>query len=123
MNIRDLGAGPNRMDSVRSGSANEASKAGSPASSPEASQSAGGASGADQVDISAAARRVAESTKEIQELAVGRKAMLSIPPLSQERASDILRRIQEGYYSQPEVVKSVADGVASDLLGEPPAQL
>ena len=53
----------------------------------------------------------------MQELAFARKAMLGIPPLSNERASDILKRIQEGYYSQPEVLKTIAEKFTEELSG------
>ncbi len=111
MNIRDVKTGTYRPDQLRNGSTGEADRA---ASGPARSESASAAP-ADRVEISSASS--AKNDPAIQEMAFARKAMLGIPPLSDDRVADILLRVQEGYYSQPEVLKTIAANVAQALTG------
>jgi hypothetical protein len=71
----------------------------------------------DRVEISDAARAASEDTK-AREVNLARKALLGIPPLSIDRAQDLLMRITEGYYSQPDILKAVSIGVSADILGK-----
>ena len=116
MNIRDLQINQSRPDHLRSSASGEAGKVQEaapvqPAQPVESQQQA-----RDRVEISDAARAAANEPQ-VEGINFARKALLGIPPLSDERASDMIQRIQEGYYSQPEVLKQVATGVAGDLTG------
>ncbi|MEM1126022.1 MAG: hypothetical protein AAGI71_05170 [Bacteroidota bacterium] len=113
MNIRDLNLGSSRLNTVRGDSTDGARGANqeAPGATPEASSTS------DRVEISAQARASAPATVDTQELGFARKALYGIPPLSQERIADIFQRINEGYYSTPEVIKSVAERAAGDILG------
>ncbi len=107
MNINDLTPGAARSNASqqrrvdtekasRDNTLQQATRPGQPASS-------------DRVELSEAARTAqAEAVAQQREIDFARRAMLSIPPLSQDRAEDILQRLQEGFYSQPEVLEQIA---------------
>ena len=113
MNIRDIHTTVGRPDY-----AHAASGAGKVEEVRPVQTAAGSTSGdsQDSVEISAAARAAAQDTK-AQEMNFAKKALLGIPPLSEDRAADILKRVQEGHYSQPEVLKQIATKVVEDLSG------
>ena len=113
MNIRDVQTGIHRLDSYRNGSVGEAARTDAGAATQSARDTS--STGSDRVELSSAART--DRAPSVQELAFARKAMLGIPPLSDERASDILMRIQEGFYSQPEVLKKIAEKFTEELAG------
>lgn len=68
----------------------------------------------DRVELSASAK--ASETNGTPELALARKALDNIPPLSPERVAEILDRITEDYYSQPEVAREIAQRVAANVV-------
>ncbi|GEM_PF-2864102 len=70
----------------------------------------------DRVEISDAARTAANDAP-ARELALARKALNAVPELSSERISEIKSRIQDGYYTNPEVLRHVAAQIANDLAG------
>ena len=74
------------------------------------------AEAADRVELSDSGREA--STAGTPVLAFARKALENIPPLSQERVAEILERIKEDYYSQPEVTRQIAQRVASTFREE-----
>lgn len=115
MNIRDIQSGPVRAEQSRTEALGNTNKVVPGSQVPQ--EDAASAAPKDRVEISAAALAAASENTQAQELGFARKALLGIPPLSQERAADILQRIQEGFYSQPEVVKQVSSELTSAFLG------
>jgi hypothetical protein len=115
MNIRDVNTGTYRPDQLRNGSVGESGKVENGAAARSDNEGSSSAS-KDRVEISANGRASARDTS-VQDLAFARKAMLGIPPLSDDRVADILMRIQEGYYSQPEVLKKIAERFTEELTG------
>ncbi len=118
MNIRDLNPLSGRTDRSRSTSAGSAAKGadGSPSRiNPEMQQKGP----ADRVEISDAARaaQAQEEQARLREVAMGRKAILGIPPLSQERVEEILKRVKNGYYHTPEAGRAMAEKAAGAMLG------
>lgn len=113
MNIRNVHTGTYRPDQLRNGSV-DTGKFDAGATTRSGHDGSVGDS-QDRVEISSGARSDASSS--IQELAFARKAMLGIPPLSDDRVADILTRIQEGFYSQPEVLKKIAQRFTEELAG------
>ncbi len=71
---------------------------------------------ADRVELSASGREA--QTVGTPVLAYARKALENIPPLSQERVAEILDRIKEDYYKQPEVTRQIAQRVAATFREE-----
>ncbi len=113
MKIRDASIHSSQADSLRSGSVANTSKA--EATDSGRNQAARPSSPQqDRVEISDAARTAAQAQK-TEGIDFARKALLGIPPLSEQRSADMLKRIQEGYYSQPEVLAKVAEKIATDL--------
>lgn len=49
------------------------------------------------------------------EHAMARQALHELPSLSEERAAEIRRRIESGYYRRPEILDQIAERVASEL--------
>ena len=118
MNIQEVKLGAHRLNHLRNGSVN-----GSEIIDVQSSHSAveeGSASGTeDRVEISADARAALSQQRTTQEMQFSRKALLSIPSLSKERSAEILQRIRDGYYSQPDILKEIAEHVADELAGKP----
>lgn len=108
MNINHLNGRPASPAAVRNTAADRA-KADDPARTPEVAAT----SGTDRVELSASAR--ASEAPATPELAFARKALENIPPLSQERVAEILDRIKNDYYSQPEVARDIAARVAANV--------
>lgn len=118
MNIRDLYTpSTNRADQIRNGSVAGTTRPDS-AGSEQTKAIQPVAPVRDRVEISDAARAAAAEHEKTRQLDFAKKALLGMPPLSQERAADILKRVQEGYYSQPEVIDQVAAKVVPDLTGK-----
>lgn len=126
MTIRDIQSGAQRPDSLQSGSSGGAEHV-QHSDAPERSgtdQANNAEQVQDRVEISDAARTALEAQDAEQPmLDFARKALLGIPPLSQDRAEDILIRIREGFYSQPEIVKLITERVQADLTGRTEADL
>jgi hypothetical protein len=70
----------------------------------------------DRVDISDAAKAKAnDQDKRSRELGLARKALLGIPPLTEDKVTELQQRIRERYYAQPEVTDKVSEQIFSDL--------
>ena len=65
---------------------------------------------ADRVEISNDARNASSRSEEV---AFARNALHNVPEMSAERTAQIKDRIQSGYYSSPDVLKSVAERMFS----------
>lgn len=116
MNIRGSNIGPNHTDGIRNGYVNNATRVSGHDSGAVSAIQPSHAAG-DRVEISDAARSAA-SDAQARDVAFARKALLGIPPLSQDRISEIMQRVQEGYYSNdPDVLKHIAAQLGQDLTG------
>lgn len=113
MNIRDVQAGAYRPDQLRSSSTKESEEVRSDAASSAGSRGEAAAAG-DRVEISDQARTALTEGRKSSELQFARKALLDVPPLSEERMAEILDRITEGYYQKPEVVQQIAQRLTND---------
>ena len=114
MNIRNINLGTERTDAYRQNSVTDAAKTGRGGNAQNAGQSSENVA-RDRVEISDAARAALAEQAASNDLLVARKALMGIPPLSENRAADILTRIQNGYYSQPDVLRQVAEKIGSEL--------
>jgi hypothetical protein len=122
MNIQNINPGSNLSpDQIRSGQPDEVQQT-ERTSAPEPASDAPSRPAEDSVEISEAGRAAQENAPEVDpvELQSARKAMLDIPPLSPDRAEDIFKRVNAGYYSQPNALRNVAEGIANEMLGQPP---
>lgn len=116
MNIRDVHKGTYRPDPLRGGAVGDSGK--TETGAPARSENSGAAAKTmDRVELSATAQASRSETASA-ELDFARKALLGIPPLSEERSADILKRVQEGYYSQPERLKEIAERFTKELTGD-----
>lgn len=115
MNIRDVHNGGYRPDSLRNGSVTDAGKV-DPGVAARNGNDGPSSDPKDRVEISAGSRTTQNGVAP-EELVFARKALLGIPPLSDDRVADILQRIQEGYYSQPEILKAIAERYTQELNG------
>ncbi len=109
MNINNLHGRPASSSSVRNTGADKVQ--------PEAAAqtpSVAPIPNTDRVELSASAK--AAEANGTPELAFARKALDNIPPLSPERVAEILDRIKEDYYSQPEVAREIAQRVAANVV-------
>lgn len=70
----------------------------------------------DRVEISDAAKAKAnDQDKQSRDIAFARKALLGIPPLTEEKISELQHRIRDRYYAQPEVTNQAAEQIVQDL--------
>jgi hypothetical protein len=69
----------------------------------------------DRVEISDKARTALADARKSEDLAFARKALDSIPSLSEERVSELTERINSGYYKQADVLGQVAERAGSEL--------
>lgn len=116
MNIRDLNNSANRPDSFHKGSRGENANielTGSNSTSEDELMVHAG----DRIEISDSVH--ADEYKNSPQLDFARKVLHNMTPVSQERASEIRRRIEEGYYLKPEVVNVVAERLSSELKRKP----
>ena len=123
MDIQNINPGSNiSADQLRSGKAEEANSVEEVSRPKEASESTSRSS-EDRVEISEEGRAAqANGVDAHPDMEKARKAMLDIPPLDPKRAEDIFKRVQAGYYSQPKSIGMIAENVANEMLGEPPAE-
>lgn len=115
MNIRDLHISGNRPDHIRPGSTADTGRIDGGTTTSNGTTPVQPENG-DRVEISSEARAAAGSVAS-NDVTFAKKALLGIPPLSEDRAADILKRVQEGFYSQPETLKQIASNIAADLTG------
>ena len=120
MNIHNLKSTLSRPDAgsrrVENAGAQQASTRPAHSGEPDASQPL-----QDRVELSAEAlaaheaAQVARDEAAERDLPMARHALLGMPPLDPERMDHILQRVQAGFYSQPDVLKQVAEKIVSDL--------
>ena len=68
----------------------------------------------DRVSISEEARALS-TTVESEDVSFSRLALKAVQPLSAQRLGEITTRLQQGFYSSPDVVQSIAGRVADDI--------
>jgi len=119
MDIRDIkGGGSHRLDPLQRealGTSHRIDEG--PPLSPAAQPPEGPAAG-DRVELSEAARKAAQQAAEMPGMAFAREALRNAPSLSPERVAAILRALQSGYYTQPEVIKQIAQRLVEEMLSE-----
>ncbi len=70
----------------------------------------------DSVELSATARTNPPERSHVQEIEFARKA-LEASSVNETRLADIRQRLQEGYYTQPEVMSKIAERMADQAMG------
>jgi hypothetical protein len=116
MNIRNVNLGNERAEAYRTNSVADTARTKTGGGTQHAQNVKSAI--ADKVEISDAARTaLAKDAGSAAEVQFAKKALLGIPPLSEKRAADILARVQSGFYSQPEVLKQIAERVGTELSG------
>jgi hypothetical protein len=68
----------------------------------------------DSVNLSAAGKAAQQDS--VAGLGFARKALAAQPELGEERIGQIMQRIQNDYYSNPEVMRDIAQKVAQSIL-------
>lgn len=113
MNISGSNIGSNHSEGLRNGYVHQAGRInGSEVAAAQGNHST--AAPGDRVEISDAARTAANDTS-AREMTLARKALNAISELGPERLKEIQSRIQDGYYSSPEVLQQVASRIANEL--------
>lgn len=115
MNVHDINAGARRPDPLRQRGVEHVNipKA---HTAPQDAAEAKAASVGDRVEISDTARAASSQENELKrEIEFARRAMYRMPPLSQDRAEEILDRLEEGHYNAPDVRMKLSDMLTKDL--------
>lgn len=115
MNIKNINLGSERTEAYRANSVADTARSGAGGGTQHANQIKSEIR--DKVEISDAARAALSRQSGGPEIDLAKKALLGIPPLSEKRAADIMTRVQNGYYSQPDVLRQIAEKVINDLGG------
>lgn len=103
-------------DAARRASAYGRSGATAPAAGPPA-----GTTPEDRVTISEEGRaRLAADAARADATQAGREALDALPEMSEARAAELRARVENGYYSQPEQTRAVAERLADELRGKAP---
>lgn len=119
MKISDVNLGTQRPDVLRRKAVERSESAKAGATANESSELKGAVK-ADRLEISDAARESSESQKEIKrEVEFARRAMYNIPPLSKERAEDLLKRLEQGFYNAPDVRAKLSQNLAAEIAFGP----
>ncbi len=120
MKVNDINFGTHRADVVRR-------KAVEPEESTRASAAANesselkGASKTDRVEISDAAREASGDQEQLKrEIEFARRALYSIPPMSKDRAQELLKSLEEGHYNAPDVRLKLAESLANEIVPDTP---
>lgn len=72
----------------------------------------------DRVVISIRARELLDEMRQVPDVDTNIKSLLGALPMTDERAGEVLGRIQHGYYKQPGVMKEVASVLSGALEAE-----
>jgi hypothetical protein len=119
MNIRTLQSAAQPISTRKAGSATDANAPAPASDAPRPEAAANNPVAGDRVELSTAAR-AQDADAQSAELAEAKKAYGGLPPLSPERRETILQRVQEGYYSQPDIIGIIAERLDADLTGRKP---
>lgn len=112
MNIHDINAGARRPDALRARAADVAQTP--PPATGEAAEAK--AAPADRLELSHEARAAETQSNDLKrEIEFARRAMYSMPPLSPERAEEILDRLEQGHYNAPDVRMKLSDMLTKNL--------
>ncbi|RMF60691.1 MAG: hypothetical protein D6746_06485 [Bacteroidetes bacterium] len=117
MDIRNTTPGLNGTTPLHPASPQETGKT-APGPLPPQPEQTPGTPPRDRFDLSGGTSGIGPDIAPTRAKIFARKALDALPPLSEERLEKIRRRMEEGFYSRPDVLKKVAHHVASDLLGD-----
>ena len=121
MKVNDINFGGHRADALRRKAAEQAERAGADAAAKESSELKETSRTADRVEISNAARLASGDQEQVKrEVEFARRAMYSIPPMSKDRAEELLKRLDQGHYNAPDVRVKLAESRASELASSMP---
>lgn len=124
MDIRNINSGSNiPADRLRPDSGNKVDQVEEVSPVENDPEDASTSTPQDRVEISDAGQMasVDGTTGDVMELRMARQAMVNLPPLGADRIAEVRDRIGTGYYSQPEQIRSTAEGIVRELFGAPPA--
>jgi len=124
MDIRNVNSGSNiPADRLRPDSGNKVDRVEEVSSVENDTDDASTSTPQDRVEISDAGQMasVDVAAGDVMELRMARQAMYNLPPLGADRIAEVRDRIGTGYYSQPEQIRSTAEGIVRELFGSPPA--
>ena len=120
MKLNDVNFGTQRPDMLRRKAVEQSESARARATADESSAPKGAVE-ADRVEISDVARATSRDQEQLKrEVEFARRAMYSIPPLSKERAEELLRRLEQGYYNAPDVRMKLSENLAGEIASHSP---
>ncbi len=118
MTVHDLKSGPHRPDQVGSGTEQAGQEA--PVAAPDAAPS-DAVEPRDRVEVSEESRRASREQDDLKpEIAFARQAMYNIPPLSEQRAEELVERLERGHYDTPDVVLKLSERLKEDIAPRTP---
>ncbi|MFQ5572309.1 MAG: hypothetical protein ACE5G0_21750, partial [Rhodothermales bacterium] len=77
----------------------------------------------DRVEISHSAREASNEQDDLKrEVEFARRTMYSIPPMSPDRAEEILKRLEDGHYNAPDVRMKLSENLTRELTSQQPPE-
>ena len=120
MKVNDINFGAHRADAVRR-KAVEPEESTSASAAVKESSELKGASKTDRVEISDAAREASGDQEQVKrEIEFARRALYNIPPMSKDRAQELLKSLDQGHYNAPDVRMKLAQSLANELAPNTP---
>ena len=120
MKVNDLNFGTHRADVFRR-KAVEPEESTSASAAANGSSELKGASKTDRVEISDAAREASGDQEKLKrEIEFARRALYNIPPMTKDRAQELLKSLEEGHYNAPDVRMKLAESLAKELVPDTP---
>lgn len=123
MDIRNINSGSNLpADQLRPDSRDKVDQVEKSSTAENDTEDTSTSTPQDRVEISDAGQmaRVDLAPDEVAKLRMAHRALNDLPPLPSDRIDELKERVEDGYYSQPDQIRSTARGLAQELLGMPP---
>lgn len=111
MNVNDSSFGPLRPAAYRPADVDSKDQAAAPRveATPAAERT-------DRIEISQEAREASASQDKIErEVEFARRALYSMPPLSEERAEELVDQLRQGHYNAPDVLLKLSERLSNEI--------
>ena len=111
MNVNDSSFGPLRPAAYRPADVDAKDQAATPRT-----EAAPAAEHTDRIEISQEAREASASQDQIErEVEFARRALYSMPPLSEERAEELVDQLRQGHYNAPDVLLKLSERLSNEI--------
>ena len=116
MNIRDINHNATRPEHAQTQAVSGANNVGAAGNGQQAASQRQATNVEDRLELSDAARAAySKQQQQATDLSQAREALETLPSLGEERLAEIKARLQNGYYTRPEVAAQIAERLTSEI--------